>query len=686
MKRTRAFWPMALMLVIAPAQASAAAIGTWGVDLSDQDRSVRPGDDFYRFQNGAWIARAAPDVQHPFMSYWRDVRSLAPARLTAILDGLVNDTAAANSAPLKKAATLYREYLDETAIERLGHRPLEPELKVIRALKTRAEVARYMGRMEGPQTLRGANMLDGYGRGLFRMNVAQDAQQPERNALYLSQGGLMLPDPAYYSSADIADVRAKYRAYVEQILTLVGWPEPAKRADEIVAFETGVAAESTPLEQLVDPARRYNPVSFAELRKLRPGFDWTAYFAGAGISPPKRLVVDDPRAFSRIAGLFAKADIGMLRARQAFAAADYNAALLSSDLYAAKVGFRTNVLNTPSLAARDRKDGAERLVEAVTPDILGSIYVQRFVPSEVDVAAKRMGEALRAALDARFANATWLSPESKAEARRKVAGMQIRVGYPARFDDYAGLSLSGKGLYADVHAAAAYEWRELVARLGQPFDRSRWLLAPMYPQYAYDPPSNAAEVSAALFQPPFFDPAADDAVNYGAVGTIVASKMIDAFNLSGAKYDSTGRLRDWLKPEELAHLNAIGGTLADRYSALEPVPGVHPRGKVLSDEALSDIGALEIALDAYRSSLDGKAPSIVDSLTGEQRFFLGRAQSWRARFTDDAIRNQLTQGSNAIPWMRVNGPLANVDEWYQAFGVAPGDRLYVRPEQRVRLW
>jgi putative endopeptidase len=529
-------------------------------------------------------------------------------------------------------------------------------------------------------------MRDGYGRGWFVINVSQDARRPERNALYLGQGGLMLPDPAYYSSSEVADVRAKYRAYVEQVLTLIGWTQPAARADEIVAFETKVAAASTPLEQLVDPSRTYHSLSLAELRRLAPAFDWTAYFAGAALSPPQRVVIDDPRAFSRISALFAKADLGMLRARQAFAQADYNAALLGSDLFAAKVAFRTDVLNTPSLAARNRKDGAERLVEAVTPDVLGAIYVRRFVPAEVDARAKRMGAALRAALDARLARAHWLSEQSRAEARRKVATMQIRVGYPQRFDDYAGLKMTGRGLYEDVHAAAAYEWRELVARLSQPFDRSRWLLPPMYPQYAYDPQSNAAEVSAALFQPPFFDPEADDAVNYGAVGTIVASKMIDAFNLSGSKYDSTGRLRDWLKPREIARLNEIGGTLAERYSAFEPVPGVHPRGNVLTDEALSDIGALEIALDAYHATAGPTAAASIDGLTGDQRFFLGRAQSWRARFTPDAMRNQLTQGSNAIPWMRVNGPLPNVDEWYRAFGIAAGDKLYLPPEKRVRLW
>ena len=262
----------------------------------------------------------------------------------------------------------------------------------------------------------------------------------------------------------MADVRAKYRDYVERILTLIGWPQPAARADEILAFETKVAAASTPLEQLVDPARSYNAVTLAGLRKLAPGFDWTAYFAGAELRPPAQVVLDDPQAFAGLAKLFSTADVGMLRARQAFSAADYNAALLSSDLYAAKIGFRTDVLNTPSLAARDRKDGAERLVEAVMPDVLGSIYVRKFVPAEVDARAKRMGEALRAALDARLARADWLSEASRAEARRKVAAMQIRVGYREHFDDYAGLEVGGRGLYADVHTAAAYPGGRIAAK------------------------------------------------------------------------------------------------------------------------------------------------------------------------------------------------------------------------------
>lgn len=676
----------ALAFAGASVPAAGAAIGDWGVDLTDQDRSVRPGDDFFRYQNGAWVARAAPDVHNPFMSYWRDVRNLAPARLRKILDELAGAPPAQLNPASAKAATLYRDSLDEAAVESLGHRPLKPDLDAIRAMRTRSDVARQMGRIEGPLTLRGANLRDRFGRGLFTLSVAQDPGRPDRNVLILGQGGLMLPDPTYYSAPQVADVRAKYRDYVERILTLIGWPESAKRADEIVAFETKIAAASTPLEQLVDPAKTYHPLSYAALAKAAPGFDWKAYFAGAQMAQPNRVVIDDPRAFAAIAAVFAKADVGMLKARQAFAIADYNAALLSKDLFAAKVDFRTNVLNTPSLAARDRKDSGERLVEAVMPDLLGSIYVQRFVPAEVDARAKQLGEALRAALDARLANADWLSPTSKAEARRKVASMQIRVGYPHRFDDYSGLALPGTGLFADVRAAAAYQWRAELKKLAAPFDRSHWQLPPMYPQYAYDPQSNAAEVSAALFQPPFFDPAADDAVNYGAVGTIVASKMADAFNTSGARYDSHGRLADWLKPDEQSHLEALGDALAERYSAFEPIAGVHPRGKVLSLEAMSDIGAVEIALDAYHATLGGKPAPVIDGLTGDQRFFVGRAQSWRARFTDDAIRNQLMQGSNAIPWMRVNGPLPNIDAWYVAFGVKPGDRLYLPPEQRMPLW
>jgi putative endopeptidase len=668
------------------APANAAQIGAWGVDLSDQDRSVRPGDDFFRYQNGGWVARAAPDVQHPFMSYWRDVRNVAPARLIAILDGLAGDAAAPASSPAVKAGALYRDYMDEAAIERLGHAPLEPELRAIRALRTRADMARYMGRMEGPLTLRSTNLRDSFGRGMFTMTVAQDSRNPERNALYLRQGGILLPDPSYYSSAQVADVRAQYRDYIKQVLTLIGWPQPAKRADEILAFETKVAAASTPLEQLVDPAKTYHEVTLSQLERSAPGFGWRAYFAGAGLVPPVRMVIDDRQAFTQIAKIFASADLAMLRARQAFAAADYDAGLLSSDLYSAKLAFRTNVLNAPSLAARARKDGGERLVEAVVPDIIGSIYVERFVPAEVDKRAKLMAAGLRAALDERLAKADWLSPESRAEARRKLAAMQIRVGYPEHFETYSGLTLTGNGLYADVRAAEAYQWREQVKKLSQPFDRSRWFLTPMFPQYYYDPQSNSAEVSAALFQPPFFDPTADDAVNYGAVGTIVAAQMIAAFDINGAGYDSTGRLREWLKPEERAHLAQLGDTLAQRYSAFEPIPGVHPRGKVLFLEAMGDIGALEIALDAYHAARGGQAAPIVDGLTGDQRFFLGRAQSWRARFTDDAVRNQLTQGTNAIPWMRVNGPLPNVDEWYAAFAVKPGDKLYLPPEQRVRLW
>ena len=687
MLHKRIFWAIALLLLLAPAQrAHAAAIRAWGIDLSDQDRSVRPGDDFYRFQNGAWIARAAPDVNHPFMSYWRDVRTTAPGRLTAILDDLAVEPPTKQSAAVRKAATLYREYLDEAAVERLGHAPLKPELAQIRGARTRSDIARIMGRMEGPETLRGANLQDGFGRGLFVLNVGQDAQHPERNALYLAQGGLMLPDPTYYSDAQVADVRAQYRAYVAHLLSLIGWPRAAARADEILAFETRIAAVRTPLEKLADPSQSYHALTYDELRKLTPGFDWAAYFSGAGLAPPKRMVIDDPQAFARMARLFAKADPAMLRARQAFAAADYNAALLCKDLYSAKVAFRTNVLNTPSLAARNRKDGAERLVEAITPDVLGEIYIRRFVPPEVDVRAKAMGAALRAALDARFARASWFSDDTRAEARRKVAAMQIRLGYPDRFDDYSALSVGGGGLYADVHQAANYEWRELVKRLDRPFDRSRWLLPPMYPQYLYDPQANVAEVSVALFQPPFYDPAADDAVNYGAVGTIVASKLIDGFNISGINYDSTGRLRNWLKPDELAHLATTGNTIADRYSSFEPLAGVHPRGRVLTDEALSDIGGIEIALDAYHATAGARSAEIIDGLTGDQRFFLGRAQSWRARFTDDVVRNQLQQGSNAIPWMRVNGPVPNIDAWYAAFEVKPGDRLYLPPEQRLRLW
>jgi putative endopeptidase len=261
--------------------------------------------------------------------------------------------------------------------------------------------------------------------------------------------------------------------------------------------------------------------------------------------------------------------------------------------------------------------------------------------------------------------------------------MQIRVGYPRHFDEYRDLPIIGDGLYEDFHRAAAYHWHEQVRHLSAPFNRSRWALPPMYPQYSYDPPTNTANVSAALLQPPFLDPDADPAVNYGAIGTVIAQQMVTAFGPNSIRFDGSGRLVNWLRPEESQRLASMAATLAERYSALEPIPGSHPRGQVLASEAMADIGAIQIALDAYHLSLHGRETPRLDNLTGDQRFFLGRAQSWRARFTDDAIRNQLAQGGNAVPWMGINGPLPNVDAWYEAFEVRPGQRLYLPPSERL---
>ncbi len=658
-------------------------MGNWGVDLGDQDRSVRPGDDFYLHQNGAWVTRTVPDINHPFKSYWRDVRDIIPPRLISLLQQMVADRSPNLNRATGKAGTLFREYLDEAAIEQQGHAPIEPELVAVHAARTRSDMAEQMGRLEGPLSLHAANLNDHFAAGPVALAIQQDRQHPDRNALYLGQGGILLPDISYYVRPELADIRQAYQHYIEQMLAAVGWSDPAAAAVAIVAFETRIAKASTPLEALSDPARTYNRVTPTRLKAMAPGFDWDAYFRGAGMSLPASLIIDDPAAFMRIAAIYADADLPMLRARQAFAIADRNAAFLSHDLYALNLAFRVNAMNTVSAVARDRQQGGERLIEAVLPDTLGSIYVQRFSSPRVQMRVKDMVAHLRKALDARLQHATWLSPQSRILARRKLAAMDIRVGYPEHFEAYEKLRIAGDSLYADVHRAAFYQWRELVGRLSRPYDRARWALPPMYPQYLYDPQANTANVADALLQPPFFDAAADDAVNYGAVGTIIAQQMVTAFGQGGIEYDAHGRLNPWLKPGEAKHFSVMLATFAARYSAMEPIPGVHPRGQILAGEAMADVGALEVALDAYHLSLAGRAAPRLDHLTGDQRFFLGRAQSWRAKFTDDAVRNQLAQGSNAVPWMRVNGPLPNLDGWYRAFGVATGDRMYLAPELRV---
>jgi putative endopeptidase len=400
------------------------------------------------------------------------------------------------------------------------------------------------------------------------------------------------------------------------------------------------------------------------------------------------VVIDAKSAFPKIAGIYATAPLEVLKARQAFGLADQHSDILDAAMLKAAIQFRGDALGDGVyFGGAPRNLRAEKQTEALIPDILAAFYVEKYSSPDVKAEVTDMAENMRHALDRRLAALSWMSPASKAAARKKLADMQFHIGFPDRFDDYANLEVHENDLYGNDRRSAAYQWHVLVAKLGQRFDRSIWQVQPEYATFNYVPTTNIVEIPAALLVSPFFDIKADKAVNYGSVGTTLSAMIVSPFfTKKGLQYDVSGRLRPWLSPQEMAQFSAIREKIADQYSAVEALPGLHLHGELLGDEALGDLAGLEIALDAYEASLNGVPAPILDGRTAEQRFFLGRAQAWQAKFVESFIRSQTATGSNEPPFMRVNGLLPNMERWYAAFDVKPGDKLYRAPSERLHLW
>ena len=681
----RSFKLVSALLAAACSTNVVAANLSWGVDLADQDRSIRPGDNFAMYENGAWYKRTTLNAQQANAAYWRDVRINAVKRINDML----TDLGAPKSAQLigreALVASFHRSAMDDAAIDQAGLAPFQPELRAIRSARSKAEFARLMGSIEGPGTLRQPTVRAQPGRDFFSLAIDVDRKNPSRYALYIGQGGLILPGPEYYTQPDFADIRSAYQTYVAETLRLIGWSTPEKSAAAILRLETEIAKSSSTHEQLRDQAATYHRMTIAALKQTAPGFPWAEFLRGAEIPAGTDVVIDVPVVIADIAAVYARTPLETLRAKQAFGGAYVNAARLDGKIYDAYRGFAATAL--AGLQAGPNRDlDVVNLLEASIPDAVGGVYAERYSSPEVKAKAQSMADGIKAALSRRIADSDLLSAEGKAAALRKLGNLAILVGYPDHFDSYPGLEIDSNDFYGNVSRSAAYAWKAQVSKLKQPVPRSEWTLTPFYPQYSYNPARNTVEVPAALLVPPFFNPDADDAVNYGAVGTTVGAQIVGALFGTGSSYDAEGKLDSWLPAVDGERVQAARRQISDRYSLEEPLPGMHLKGELLADEAMQDIGGIQIALDAYHDSLRGNQPPMLDGYTGDQRFFLGRAQMWRAKFSPEFTRNQVATGSNAPPYMRINGPVSNVDAWYGAFGVTPSDKLYIPPERRVRLW
>ncbi|HEX3916837.1 MAG TPA: M13-type metalloendopeptidase [Caulobacteraceae bacterium] len=644
----------------------------WGFDLAGRDTTVAPGANFYDYANGTYVKNLTIPPDRSRYGNFDALQALSEDRVHTILDRAGANAGAGGEEG--QIGAFYRAFMNEARANALGDRPLEPSLAAIRAANTRTAMSALMGK---------ANY--GFFRTVVGVDIEVDAKDPAHYAVFLGQDGLSLPDRDYYLEANFAAKKAKYQDYVAQILTLEHWPDAAAEAKAIVDLETKIAQVSWTLAQDRDPTKTYNPMTPAELAKAAPGIDWTAYLAAAGVGSATRVVVAENTAVPKIAAIFAATPIKDLQAWEAFSVGDQGAPFLSQPFVDANFEFRAKTLSG-QLEQRPRWKRAVSNINRAMGEAVGKVYVAAYFPPESKAKMEQLVANIRAALTARIHNLTWMSDATKQRALQKLALLNVKIGYPSKWRDYSTLRISDTDLVGDVERSAAFEWNRRLRRLYQPVDKTEWGMTPQTVNAYYNPTRNEIVFPAAILQPPFFDPAADMAVNYGGIGGVIGHEMTHGFDDEGRHFDGTGALADWWTPEDDAKFVAQTTRLGAQYSAVEPIPGLHIKGDQTMGENIADLGGLLLGMDAYHMYLAGKPAPVLDGLTGDQRVFLGWAQVWRGAIRPDALRQQLVSDPHSPETARVNQVVRNIDSWYSAWDVKPTDPLYIAPDQRVRIW
>jgi putative endopeptidase len=648
--------------------------GAWGFDVAGMDRSVKPGDDWYEFVNGTWTRHTTIPADRSSWGGFAILRDLSEARLQRLIEGY--NPADAKNPDRAKVATLYRSFMDEAAAERADAQPLLARLAPVRAAASKEDIARLMGQSMG-----------GFGASFFGPGVSDDAKQPDIYSLYLRQSGLGLGDRDFYTDPKFRPQVERYRQYVAQMLGLAGWPNPEAAAEKVVAMETRVAEAHWTRAQSRDRDKTYNLMTLADLQREAPGFPWQTFWNAAGLSRAERAIVAQNTAFPKIAQVFADTDLDTLKAWEAFRIADDIAPLLSKRFVDAHFEFRSHFLNGQP-EQRERWKRGVGFAENAMGEAIGRDYVALYFPPSSKAKMDQLVANLRTALGGRIRNLAWMGPATKQEALAKLSHFNVKIGYPTKWRNYSALQVVPGDLVGNAERAARFEWDYRRNRMGNPVDKAEWGMTPQTVNAYYNSVKNEIVFPAAILQPPFFDPRADMAVNYGGIGGVIGHEISHGFDDQGRKSDGNGVLRDWWAPEDARKFEVQAGRLGAQYEAytFANLPNMHINGKATMGENIGDLGGTLISLDAYHASLRGRPAPVIGGFTGDQRFFLGWGQVWRTMQRPEALRQQLVSDPHSPGQVRAIAPLRNVDAWYQAWGIKPGDRLYIAPEDRVRIW
>lgn len=651
---------------------------SWGFNMSGMDKAVRPGDNFFQYANGTYLKNIVIPSDRASFGPFIILAETARERVQAILSDAGKHPSADPRTTEEKLGAFYATFLDTAQADKLGATPLKTDLDTVRGVKDAASLAHLFGQA-----------AFGFQYAPFSLNINADDNNPGEYALLLHQGKLGLPDRDYYLKPDFAAKKKAYQAYISKTLSMIDWPGADQEAAKIVALETELAKAEWSRIEMRDPVKVYNPMTVAELARKAPGVDWARFLISAGIPEAglesRRIVVGEPTALAGMAKVLSTADYATIRSWLAFHLASDASSYLSQAFVQSSFDFYDHELEgSPQLPVRWKQ--AVSHTEDAMGWAIGKIYVERYFPPAAKARITELTQDVKAAFANRLAHNAWMAPATREAAGRKLQNFEIQVGYPNKWRDYAGLSVKPGDLYGNGARAIAFEWQYNLGHLDKKVDRNEWFMTPQTVNAYNDPNQVEIVFPAAILQPPFFDPKGDSAVNYGAIGGVIGHEMTHSFDDEGRQYDEHGRLHQWWTPDDVKRFQALADRYGKQYDAFEVLPGVHLNGKLTMGENIADLGGLTLALDAYHASLHGKPAPVVHGLTGDQRVFLGWAQVWRQKLREDSIRNRAVTDPHSAPEARVNLPMHNIDAWYAAFGVKPGDKLYLSPQDRVKIW
>jgi putative endopeptidase len=638
--------------------------GSWGVDLTARDTSVKPGDDFDTYANGGWKAKTQIPADQASAGVDYDVYNLTQDQLRAVVS---------KSTPDSQIGALYQSFMDEARLEQIDSKPLLADLAKIDAISSLDEMTRFMGSTQGR-----------FGISIVGAGPYADPDTPTINALWLGSGGLGLPDRDYYLTDSFKPQRDAYRAYIERTLKMVGVADAGAAADKIMALETDIAKATWPIADRRDLSKINNPMTMAELSAYAPEVNWAAFFEGAAIPAQKRVIVQENTSIRDIAKLYAAAPLDTLKLWEKFHVAHQASPYLSKRFVDSRFDFTKTLSGVTEIRPRWKR--GLTLVDGSLGELVGQTYVHQYFPASSKAQMEELVANLKAAMADRIKGNSWMAAPTKAAALDKLSRMEVMVGYPDKWRDYSKLTIKADDLYGNVQRSGVFEYQYQLSDLGQTVDRKKWGMTPQTVNAYNGGLENKIVFPAGILQAPYFDPKADAAVNYGAIGSIIGHEITHGFDDQGRKIDAAGALKDWWTAEDAKRFEAQAEIFGAQYAKYEAAPGAFINPKLTMGENIADLAGLQIAYDAYHRSLGGKPAPVIDGLTGDQRFFLAFAQGWRSKERDDAIKSRVASDPHSPSRFRVIGPVRNLDAWYAAFGIGPDSKFYIAPEKRVRIW